>query len=162
MRGLTPFRDALLWLDGLRADLLRSRSLQYLTLIAVLLAVAGGWLMFLIDPNVKSPLDGVWYAWVTMTHVGYGDVVPVSFFGRLVSAVLILCGIALFALFTASVSLALLGREIGEAGRAARPDGERGRADEARLMHELLDEMARLRARLDALEPPSERGQAQG
>ncbi|MDP3009144.1 MAG: ion channel [Methylococcales bacterium] len=33
----------------------------------------------------------MWSAWVTMTHVGFGDVVPTSFLGRLFSAGLILC-----------------------------------------------------------------------
>ncbi len=165
MQWLIPFRNAFCWLGGLRPELIRAKSLQHLLLIAVFLAVAGGLLMFFIDPNIRSPLDGIWYAWVTMTHVGYGDVVPVSFFGRCVAALLILFGLALFALFTASMSLSLIGREIGEIGRGvtdAREEAGQGRTDQARLMRDLLDEMARLRQRLDELEHPADRDQIQG
>lgn len=66
--------------------MLRTKSLRHLVLIAIVVALAGGLLISLIDPNIHSLHDGIWYAWVTMTHVGYGDVAPASFLGRLVGA----------------------------------------------------------------------------
>ena len=151
MQWLTPFRDAFLWLGTLKTALFRTRNLIYLVIVAVSITLVAGILMFLIDPNIRTPLDGTWYAWVTMTHVGYGDVVPVSFLGRFVAALLILAGLALFALFTASVSAALIGRELGESAReTASASGSDSEA--AQVMRDVLAELTRLRQRLDELE----------
>lgn len=64
--------------------------------------VVAGTLMSIIDPNVHTPMDGIWWAWVTVTTVGYGDIVPASNAGRLFGAFLILMGIGLFTMLTAS------------------------------------------------------------
>ena len=110
-----------------------------------------GLLLFLIDPNIKSPFDGIWSAWVTMTHVGFGDVVPVSFFGRLLATGLILFGLVLFSLFTAVVSVALIGRNIHALGRdISQSEQEDGRVQTGE--DKILDELARLHRRMEALE----------
>lgn len=64
--------------------------------------VIAGTIMSSIDPNVHTPMDGIWWAWVTVTTVGYGDIVPASNAGRLFGAFLILLGIGLFTMLTAS------------------------------------------------------------
>ncbi|GGO81027.1 potassium channel protein [Marinobacterium nitratireducens] len=69
----------------------------------VLLLIAGV-LISGIDPAFKSPLDGIWWAWVTVTTVGYGDLVPTTTEGRIFGALLILMGIGLFSMLTASFS----------------------------------------------------------
>jgi len=79
--------------------------------LGITLIVAFGFLVlsaFLIsglDPAFKNPVDGFWWAWVTMTTVGYGDLVPTTFEGRLVGMLLILVGVGLFSLLTASFSV---------------------------------------------------------
>lgn len=73
------------------------------TLVAsFFIIVAAGTLMSLIDPNVHTPFDGIWWAWVTVTTVGYGDIVPGSDAGRIFGAFLILLGIGLFSMLTAN------------------------------------------------------------
>lgn len=62
---------------------------------------------------------------------------------------------ALFALFTASVSTILIGREFGGVGRdvtSARAEASQGRDDQARTLQALLEEIARLRERLEESE----------
>lgn len=49
---------------------------------------------------VNNIFDGIWWAVVTVTTIGYGDVVPVTFWGRIVGIVLALIGIWLVALPT--------------------------------------------------------------
>jgi voltage-gated potassium channel Kch len=67
-----------------------------------------------LSTQASTPaFDGIWAAWGTMTHVGFGDVVPTSFFGRLLTGLLILGGIILFSLFTAIISVELIGRDVG-------------------------------------------------
>ncbi len=151
MYWLTECHNALQWGNSLRGDLFRSKHLTYLVLLAALVTLVVGLLLFLIDPNIKSPFDGIWSAWVTMTHVGFGDVVPVSFFGRLLATGLILFGLVLFSLFTAVVSVALIGRNIHALGRdISQSEQEDGRVQTGE--DKVLDELARLHRRMEALE----------
>lgn len=69
------------------------------TTIVILLA---GLMMAALDPAIDSPWDGLWWAWVTISTVGYGDVVPTSPVGRALASIIILFGIGLFAMLTAS------------------------------------------------------------
>ena len=110
MRWLTECHNAVHWGNKLRVELFKLKSLGYRVLLAALVTMAVGLMLFLIDSNINSPLVGIWSAWVTMTPVGFGDVVPISLFGRLLAAVLILCGLVFFSLFTALVSVALIGK----------------------------------------------------
>lgn len=46
--------------------------------------------------------DALWWSITTMTTVGYGDLYPVTFTGRIVAAGLMICGVALLGIVTAS------------------------------------------------------------
>ena len=151
MRWLDECHNAIHWGNNLRVDLFRIKNLGYLVLLAALVTLAAGLMLFLIDPNIHSAFDGIWSAWVTMTHVGFGDVVPISFFGRLLAAVLILFGLVFFSLFTALVSVALIGKNIEALGvdmRQIEQGANRIQTGEDRM----LAELARLHERLKALE----------
>lgn len=54
--------------------------------------------------NINTPEDAIWWAFVTMTTVGYGDHYPVTVGGRLVAAILMAGGIGLFGTYTGFVS----------------------------------------------------------
>jgi len=73
------------------------------------LTVAGGVGAWLVD---RRDFDGVgdalWWAMQTVTTVGYGDVVPEHLTGRLIGVALMLQGIALLTVITASVSATLI------------------------------------------------------
>ena len=60
--------------------------------------------------TITSIGDAVWWACTTVTTVGYGDRYPVTTAGRGVAAVLMLCGIALLGLVTASLASFLVER----------------------------------------------------
>lgn len=49
-------------------------------------------------------VDSLWWAVVTMTTVGYGDISPASMWGKLVGVVLMLSGIGIVGLFTATIA----------------------------------------------------------
>jgi len=151
MRWLDECHNAIHWGNNLRVDLFRVKNLGYLVLLATMMTLAAGLILFLIDSNINSPVDGIWSAWVTMTHVGFGDVVPISFFGRLLAAGLILFGLLFFSLFTALVSVALIGKNMDAFGVDMRQiDQKAGRIQTGE--DRILAELARLHERLKELE----------
>ena len=55
------------------------------------------------DSNITTAGDAFWWAFSTVTSVGYGDFYPVTLEGRLVAAVLMTAGVALFTTLTAYI-----------------------------------------------------------
>lgn len=110
MSLMEKVRETISWAAGVFADLGRMEQLGRLAVLAIMASVSVGVVLFVVDPNVHSLTDGVWSAWVTMTHVGFGDVVPASLLGRLLASLLIVFGFVLFSFFTAFISVALIGR----------------------------------------------------
>ena len=58
------------------------------------------------DPNsnIKTAEDAIWWAYVTVTTVGYGDKFPVTTEGRIIAAFLMTTGVGLFGTFAGFVS----------------------------------------------------------
>jgi voltage-gated potassium channel len=54
--------------------------------------------------NIKTAEDALWWAYVTITTVGYGDKFPVTTEGRIIAVALITVGMGLFGTFTAYVA----------------------------------------------------------
>jgi voltage-gated potassium channel len=88
--------------------------LKHHSLFRVLIAAAGtlfigAWLVLLFEENAKKSNihnfpDALWWAVVTVTTVGYGDRFPVTGGGRTVAVVLMLVGIGLIGVLTATVA----------------------------------------------------------
>lgn len=66
------------------------------------------------NASVRNFGDALWWAFATITTVGYGDTVPISPGGRIVAVVLILTGGVLFLAFVALLSSAFVEREFHE------------------------------------------------
>lgn len=72
-----------------------------------------------VNEAVDTPLDALWWGIVTMTTVGYGDISPQTGEGRLAAVVLMVLGITLFGLITATAtSILTTGKEDTDAGEA--------------------------------------------
>ncbi len=52
------------------------------------------------ESNIKTAEDAIWWAYVTLTTVGYGDRYPVTTEGRIIAAFLMTTGVGLFGTFT--------------------------------------------------------------
>lgn len=49
-----------------------------------------------LNPNLTSLADAFWYTLVTVTTIGYGDITPVTGFGRLIAVVIMSSGVVVF------------------------------------------------------------------
>jgi voltage-gated potassium channel len=85
----------------------------------------------LVEPDkskITSFGDGIWWALVTMTTVGYGDLVPESVSGQVIGGVLMLAGIGILSLLTANIATLFL-----EPAPPDPDDGEREPTTDERL-----------------------------
>ena len=117
------------------------RNAAAVIVIATLVIVVGaGVLISLIDreeyPNVGI---GMWWALQTVTTVGYGDVTPTHFSGKLVGAAVMLEGTAFIAIVTAVITSSFVARATRE-NEAARMKDELG---DRELMETRFDELER-------------------
>lgn len=92
----------LMHIGGRVKKMLSRNELAATGLASLIVIVMAGILMSALEPGIKGPLDGIWWAWVTITTVGYGDVVPKTHAGRAFASIIIFLGLGLFAALTAS------------------------------------------------------------
>lgn len=103
IRFCLMFRFLLPWFEFSTSFLARNH-LGTTLLVAVLLTTSSGILLASFDPAIPTAGAGIWWAWQTITTVGYGDVVPHSFLGRILSVFIMIFGIGLLAVLTANFS----------------------------------------------------------
>jgi voltage-gated potassium channel len=91
--------------------------------------------------NLTSYPKALWWSIETATTVGYGDFFPVTFWGRVVGAVVMVVGITTYGMVTAAIATWFVGRE------------QKRRHQLAHRAHEVCDETAHaLHERFDRLE----------
>ena len=93
----------------LRSLMLSSRKIMVFFLFMVIMVISMGTLMYMVEGNVKgTPFTdiptSIYWAVVTMTTVGYGDIAPVTPVGRFLSAIIMLMGYTILAVPTGIVS----------------------------------------------------------
>lgn len=78
------------------------------TLLSLLLVVASSIAILQFEQvesaNIKTAQDAFWWAFVTITTVGYGDRFPVTSEGRVIAGMLMTAGVGLFGTFSGFVA----------------------------------------------------------
>ncbi|MHA6628236.1 ion channel [Pseudonocardia sichuanensis] len=106
------------------------------------------------DATITTFGDAVWWTITTISTVGYGDRYPVTLEGRLVAASLMVAGIALLGVVTASIASWFV-ENLRRSGAAVERELDEVSADVGRTEAQLaavLAELRRANARLEALE----------
>jgi voltage-gated potassium channel len=87
-------------------EVLGRRGLTYVAAVTALLILVGGGCLSILEPQtVKGGFgDGIWWAIVTATTVGYGDISPSTLWGRIIAVLLMLVGIGLVSTLAASIT----------------------------------------------------------
>jgi voltage-gated potassium channel Kch len=81
-------------------------ALLSLVFIMILILEFGGLAMLAVESqspeaNITDASDAVWYVYVTITTVGYGDQFPVTNLGRIIGVLIMTVGVGLFGTITA-------------------------------------------------------------
>jgi voltage-gated potassium channel len=74
-------------------------------LLASLIMIFFGYIIHLIEPNnFPTVFDGIWWAVVTASTIGYGDYVPETYPGRITGIILVVVGIAIVSSYFVSLA----------------------------------------------------------
>jgi len=117
----------------LRLRFLTRRGLVYPLCLSLTILLLGGVGFWYLEPKVETLSDGLWLAFTTAATVGYGDIVPSTHGSRAFAVLVVLLGLAVLSLVTASVAAVFVGNE------------------ERDIERELMTEIRALRAEVAAL-----------
>jgi voltage-gated potassium channel len=131
--------------------ILRHHGLFRVLIAATGTLFLGAWLVLLCEEraastNIHNYHDALWWAIVTVTTVGYGDRFPVSAGGRAVAVVLMLVGIGLIGVLTATVASVFM----QEHTEANRQEIKRNHRDLGQQLSVITDRLADIERRLGA------------
>ncbi len=139
---------------------LKTNGLGWLLIVTTTVVFIGGLAAWLVEPELASFGDALWWSVVTATTVGYGDIAPASTLARIVAVILMLIGIGTLGMITGSIATYFVG------GRGQNSPSD---PDVARLLEELSEwdqltvpERRRKAAMLSALIDIGEQDQRQG
>jgi len=131
--------------------ILRHHSLFRVLIAAAATLFMGAWAVLLFEENAKNSNihnypDALWWAIVTVTTVGYGDRYPVTGGGRTVAVILMLVGIGLIGVLTATVASVF----IKEHTDANKEEIKKGHASLGQQLAVISDRLADVERRLGA------------
>jgi len=86
------------------------------------------------DANIVTFGDAIWWAFVTITTVGYGDYYPVTALGRTVAVMLMAGGVAVLSVVTATLSSWIIDKAAPRVGDDADQPATRGQVRELSAM----------------------------
>ena len=110
LRHTTP-REVL---EMARERLAESTLLSGIIIVFLVVTIGGTAMVAVEEPvpgsNIKNGGDALWFAIVTISTVGYGDLFPVTAAGRVIGGIMIVVGVGIFSVLTGYISTQFLSR----------------------------------------------------
>lgn len=107
LRILRAFRSAKVLIGFIFKNRMKG-TFTSVSLIAILMVIFSSVAILQVETteggNIKTAEDALWWSFVTITTVGYGDKFPVTSEGRIIAAALMIVGVGLFGVFTGFVA----------------------------------------------------------
>lgn len=132
----------------------RAGSALYLTIFVIILVLQVGSLAVVrvekdvAGANIVNGIDGLWWAFVTITTVGYGDYYPVTNIGRFIGLGVMVVGVATFGVLTGFLANAFVAPKSEEEDvMLDNPNADQAKSDLDEFRR-LLDEQERINATL--------------
>lgn len=80
------------------------KSLVYEIILSLMILIILCSIYFtIVEPQMTSYVDSLWYSFSVITTIGFGDVYVTTTFGRILSIILGICGIMVVAVFTSVI-----------------------------------------------------------
>jgi voltage-gated potassium channel len=137
-------------------------KLDYATFAVFLVIIIGSYLFFAIEtgvnPEVPNYESAIWYALVSMSTTGYGDVVPITLAGRIIGVILILTGMGYVSLVTATLAYSFIdifraeSRKAAAKLRATAEDLDKKAAKNEDKLDEIMANLNEINQRLNKME----------
>lgn len=132
---------------------LHAQAALWVTLVMTAVLLGGAALVAVAESgaphaNITSFPTGLWWSIETATTVGYGDFYPVTLWGRIIAALLMVSAITAFGVITAALATWFVGRAEQDLVRLGKTVGSHAREDAEALRSELHT----LHARFDHVE----------
>lgn len=80
----------------------RTRTYPIIFSYAIFL-LADALVIELVEPNINTYGDALWYCYAVLSTAGFGDIVAVTFIGKVASVLLTICTLFVFAIATGVV-----------------------------------------------------------
>lgn len=138
----------------------RAESILYIVIFCVMVVIETGAFLVLMAErsaplaNIQTAADAMWWVYVTITTVGYGDRYPVTNAGRMVGIMVMTMGVGLFGTLAGYIANKLLTPDLMESS-----DGDSDARSRTANLGEIRDALveqnhrnAELVARLDTIE----------
>lgn len=81
---------------------LEATSLDKFIAIFIVVILGSALVLYDLDPSITNVFDAIWFVFQTITTVGYGDVIPTSPLGKFMALILLVAGVLMFSIVTAS------------------------------------------------------------
>ena len=104
--------------------------------------------LYLFDPSMNNLFDSLWFVVSTLTTVGYGDILPTSLFGKVITLVLLIFGVLIFSAVTAAMASYFNKKLLYEGSEELKLIKSKLDVTEKELI-ELKEEIAKLNEKLD-------------
>lgn len=96
---------AVLWrVSATVRAIMGTNGLSWVLAVTGVVVVLGAGAVLAVEPDMGTFGDALWWSIVTSTTVGYGDLAPETFVGRLVAVVLMVVGIGALGMITGSIA----------------------------------------------------------
>jgi voltage-gated potassium channel len=118
------------------------RGLRYSLALCLVIMLFGGAGFWVLEPRIHTFQEGLWLAFTTAATVGYGDVVPHTQAGRAFAVVMVLLGLSVLSLVTASLAAIFVEQDVEAEVQA----------EERQIERELMNEIRALRAQVRDLQ----------
>lgn len=136
----------------------RAESVLFIVIFCVMVVIEGGAFFVLMaersapDANIQTASDAMWWVYVTITTVGYGDHYPVTTAGRLVGITVMTMGVGLFGTLAGYIANKLLADPPADDETVGLHTHDPGIAELHEVFHEQARQTAAIRERLDRIE----------
>jgi voltage-gated potassium channel len=117
------------------------RAVRTIVVVALVLVAVSGLLERLVEPETFTSIGlAYWWAAMTVTTVGYGDIVPHTVGGRVVAVALMLVGFSLIPLLASAIVSVLVSKR----SQVERDKVEEERQENAAALSRIDERLARI------------------